>query len=257
MHGFLGKPEDWDFIRNEISNKFSVKVFAVDCFAEAELTPDNNFSMWAVHFNEYVKKRVQEGDHNILIAYSLGGRLGLHSLELDPILWRSSILISANPGFNDSYDENSKGFTEKFQASERKTRFSHDNSWSEKFLNLEWDELLAKWNSQAIFNGSLNEPRRKESDFNRNFLSLALNQWSLSKQKNFRPFLANNISKVRWMVGERDTKFLQLSINLKELLPELDLIVIPEASHRVMFDQPQGLVGEIQKVLESLINSVA
>ncbi len=257
VHGFLGKPEDWDFIRDKISNKFSVKVFAVDCFADVGLTPDNNFSMWAVHFNEYVKKRVQEGDHNILIGYSLGGRLALHSLELDPWLWKSSILISANPGFDDSYDENSKDCAENFQSSEREARILQDTSWSEKFLNFEWNELLAEWNSQAVFNGSLNEPRRKESDFNRSYLSLALSQWSLSKQKNFRPFLANHTSKVRWMVGERDAKFLQLSKKLKELLPELDLIVIPEASHRVMFDQPQGLVGEIQKVLQNLKGAIA
>ena len=256
VHGFLGKPEDWDFIRNEISNKFSVKVFAVDCFADLGLTPDNNFSRWAVHFNEYVKKVAQEGDHNVLIGYSLGGRLALHSLELDPWLWKSSILISANPGFDDSYDENSKDCAEKFQSSERKARILQDSSWSEKFLNLEWNELLAEWNSQAVFNDSLNEPRRKESDFNRRFLALALNQWSLAKQKNFRPFLAGNFNKVQWMVGAKDTKFLHLSIKLKELIPELDLIVIPEASHRVMFDQPQGVFGEIQKFLKNLISAM-
>jgi 2-succinyl-6-hydroxy-2,4-cyclohexadiene-1-carboxylate synthase len=122
--GFLGLPTDW--------HHFSMK----ECRAiDLSHFPWNSLPIWSSSFNEWVKK--QKKEKNILLGYSLGGRLALHCLLEDPSLWHAAIIISAHPGIQDPVQKNG--------------RYQKDVQWAQRFLHEEWISLLSDWNAQSVF----------------------------------------------------------------------------------------------------------
>lgn len=163
---------------------------------------------WAKEFNEQVS-REGLGRKNFLVGYSLGGRLALHALNQNSALWEGIMAISTHPGLELNHKE----------------RLKADEAWACRFENDPWYPLLADWMSQEVFKGS-KSPLRVESDFNRATLASLLRNYSLGKQK----ILSHD--KVHWVVGERDAGY-------RALLPEAT--VVPNAGHRVLFDNPEAL----------------
>ncbi len=78
--GFLGVPSDWDIFSWEGLKK--VDLASPSCIS---------FDTWAKHFNREVKSH--QNSNNILLGYSLGGRLGLHAVIEQPQLWNAAIIV--------------------------------------------------------------------------------------------------------------------------------------------------------------------
>jgi 2-succinyl-6-hydroxy-2,4-cyclohexadiene-1-carboxylate synthase len=139
LHGFLGRPSDWLPLRKEI----------VRCCSEVEFQTFDLYSLqsvrqktpleWAKKFNQLQKSKHVE--RNILMGYSLGGRLALQAAADKPGLWDEVILISAHPGLVD--DE------------EKELRTKVDATWAEKFNSEKWHEVMKQWNNQVVFNESV------------------------------------------------------------------------------------------------------
>lgn len=70
LHGFLTQPSLWDFL--------GLKIHALDIYS----IPGTTQNEWAKHFNATIPTK----NDNILIGYSLGGRLALHALLDQPNL---------------------------------------------------------------------------------------------------------------------------------------------------------------------------
>lgn len=245
LHGFIGRPTDWEPVRAELvrHEKYFIKI--PDYFKIDSLSSSQSFTKWAQNFNKWVEQEVEGLGHNILVGYSLGGRLALHALEQNSSLWSKCILLSVNPGFNDNH----ASFSE--DSEERRKRWLSDSYWAQQFLTGPWETTMQSWNAQPVFGGG-REPLRDEKNYSRDLLSLALTQWSLAEQKDLRPVIEENAEKILWLVGERDEKFVDLSHQLQQSLPALKVEVIPEASHRILFDQPLLLVEKIRSFLRKL-----
>lgn len=218
-------------------------MYTPDYFNEVALSPKNSFITWAGNFTKWTEQFVCEGEKNVLVGYSLGGRLALHALGHAPNLWSKVVMVSVNPGFDDMF--------ESFDPSsdERRQRWLTDSYWAEEFLKAPWETVLHGWNAQPVFGGSREEPVRLEKDYSREMLSLALTQWSLAQQKNMRPLMKEHAKKILCLVGDQDTKFVELARNLKEDITALEVETLAEASHRALFDNPQGLGSVISKEL--------
>lgn len=164
LHGFLGRPADWQSVLPEAVH--------VDLFKP----PIKSFEVWAAEFNS----QVEPG--SLLVGYSLGGRLALHALAQNPALWKGGVIVSANPGLD---------------VEEREARLKHDLSWAKKFLNDPWEKLMAEWNSQPVFAGRPPVFERREEEFDRGVLAMVLEKWSLGRQEKVVPAVP-----LLWITGE-------------------------------------------------------
>lgn len=231
LHGFLGQASDFAGVQKALDRRIARYHFwAPNLFSseDQDYLPQK-MAAWAASF---YRQHMQEvpfslkglpSSPRILIGYSFGGRLALELFSERPEIWDHVFLISANPGF--------------LRDHERSDRLVSDSKWAERFREEKWSEVTAAWNDQSIFKGT-HEPKRFEGDFSRENLSLALEGYSLAKMAVTKEKLRHEKEKMKWIVGERDTKLTSLYSVLKEDGIIQNLEIIKDSGHRVLFDQP-------------------
>src|SRR5687767_12406297 len=182
LSGFLGTPSDWDFLP------------------------------WP--------HSPHTGD--ILLGYSMGGRLALQLLERER--FRCAIIVSA--GLN---------------APDEKRR-ARDEEWARRFESEEWSSLMRAWNAQEVFGGHVVE--RREEDFDRAELAWELRE--LSPAVLPPPRLESIETPVLWIAGECDSKYVEIAKRAVARLPHAELWICPNAGHRVPWEQPDALVARMR-----------
>lgn len=230
LHGFLGQSQDWDFLKNEINqntnlttpNFFSKNTTHSPYFKNELFSPSYCLQDWSSNFVNYLKSERKNYSEIILIGYSLGGRLLLNTIVNSQNLWDQAHLISVHPGLVTN--------EEKIQ------RLISDEDWALKFFSFKWETILSEWNLQGIFKNDY-EPIRLEINFEREFLSSALKNWSLSKQINYWPLLKNISHRINYWSGEQDLKFQLIGNLLSQSNPNINHITIENVGHRLIFSK--------------------
>ena len=197
--GFLGLPQDWTFL----TSAFDVEVPRVDAIPE-------------------------EGE--ILLGYSMGGRLALRAL-IAGARYSKAVIVSAGLGIEG----------EEVRAERRHA----DEVWAKRFETDPWPSLMERWNAQAVFVGTGILPRR-ESDFHRPELARQLRELSPAVLEPIAPRLAEIAIPVLWIAGELDVKYVDEANRAVDLLPHAELWICPGAGHRVPWDQPELFVARLQ-----------
>jgi 2-succinyl-6-hydroxy-2,4-cyclohexadiene-1-carboxylate synthase len=184
----------------------------------------------------------------VLLGYSLGGRLALHTITGKPQRWDAAIIISAHPGLR--------------TKEERAARLLQDRSWAARFRSEPWPKVMAAWNAQEVFQrsehgvepaGTVSAPERWIAlEPWRAQIALAFDAWSLGRQAAQRPLLPGVRGPVLWITGEKDTRFTALAKESCALLPAGRHVIIPDAGHRVHLDQPVAVHREVGAFLQSL-----
>lgn len=238
FHGFLGRPSDWEKVHDFVKSKYVINGNFVDYFSIPSLSPKNSLSSIGSNIITYINNH-SFGEKKILVGYSMGARLLMHAMEIDQRVGNQYILVSGNHGLED------KG--------QIQDRLSKDFQWADSFLNLDWDEVLKLWNKQSVFDGSIEEPIREESEFRRDLLAKAMTNWSLAKQKDKTPILEKLVNKIVWVCGQRDRKFIELSKKLSNTLQELDIRRVSDSGHRVLFDNPNSLGTIISETIKKAL----
>jgi 2-succinyl-6-hydroxy-2,4-cyclohexadiene-1-carboxylate synthase len=198
IHGFLGLPSDWDFLR------------------EAGLEVD-------ARCNGDIPER---GD--ILLGYSMGGRLALNAL-LNGARYGRAVIVSAGLGVEGE--------------AERAARRAADEEWAVRFERDEWTSLLRDWNAQPVFGGHFHA--RREEDIVRSDLARALREWSPGTLPPVAQRLHEIEIPVLWIAGDRDHKYVAEAQRGVSLLPQGELWICPDAGHRVPWEQPELFVRRL------------
>lgn len=213
LHGFLGEPKDF--------SAFDLDIDAPK-IASWSLSSLNE---WACGFNQWLKSPV-------VLGYSMGGRLALHSLIKNPEI-KAAIIIAAHPGLSD--------------ADIKSSRLQADKSWAQRFLSEPWSELIAAWNEQAIFNKS-KVLIRHEEDFNRSELAGFLDNFSLGRQDDLLLAINQLPLPILWLAPMSEREKIA-GLNFKNSRSRLMLI---DGGHRFIFDDPKKYSLLIKEFLASV-----
>jgi 2-succinyl-6-hydroxy-2,4-cyclohexadiene-1-carboxylate synthase len=220
LHGFLGLPSDW--------NPFPFVTHPVP-IQHSEL----DLQTWGKKFNATIPR---DNHKNILLGYSMGGRLAMHALLNNPTIWDAAIFVSAHPGLE--------------SEQERTNRFKNDQQWAERFLNDPWKNLMKDWNSNPVFGSHPFPFPRNEDMFNRKQLSQQLTNWSLGKQEPLIDRLRKLSTPLLIIAGEYDTKFCDIA---KNFIPFAKVAIIPKAAHRVPWDQPASFKNQMLNFMQEIL----
>lgn len=185
LHGFLGLPRDWDFLR--------------EAGFEIETPP--------------LDRIPPRGD--VLLGYSMGGRLALRALNG----YRRAVIVSARV----SAPEPNRA------------------DWSPRFASEEWATLMRDWNAQTIF-GAHSMPR-DERDFDRRELVRQLREWAP------QPFEGEIGVPALFVAGERDPKYVAEVELAVGRWPLAEGWVCPGAAHRVPWEQPELFIARLREFL--------
>ncbi len=225
LHGFWGLPSDFSA---QVSQLNQTKTHSIDYTKIPQLSPEIYFSDWGAQFIAYLDQQYP-GTPISAVGYSQGGRLLLSAFATQPDRFKKLILISSHPGLQ--------------KVEEREQRLKSDRSWSQKFRQMDWEQLQSLWNAQEVFKKG-NLITRQPQDFDRETLALCLENWSLAHQPNFRS-LMDGQSKIEVILGEEDSKYV-------ELYSELNVKVhkVKGAAHRVPSDQSIRLTEVLNFILK-------
>jgi 2-succinyl-6-hydroxy-2,4-cyclohexadiene-1-carboxylate synthase len=165
---------------------------------------------------------------DVLVGYSMGGRIVLDLLSRGAVSASAAVIISA--GLN-APDED---------------RRRRDETWARRFESEEWSSLMRAWNAQDVFGGHVVE--RFEDDYDRAELARQLREYSPAVLP--PPVLESIETPVLWVAGERDAKYVEVAERAVARLPNAQLWICPRAGHRVPWEQPHALAARLRRFLE-------
>ena len=223
LHGALGSPSDWD---DFIPLLQADGVHPVDLY-------DNE----ALGFGSFARAlNAGSSQDDVLIGYSMGGRLALHAILDEGSKWSKAVIISAHTGMID--------------PAEKQLRIESDESWA-KLLKSDWSRFVDQWSAQPVFGGrEIPWNRSSEMAPGKN-IQRCFTCWSLGRQKNLLQELEAVAIPVLWISGEEDAKFSAIASKAVQRIPDSRAAIIPGAGHRCPWDQPELTAGVIRGFLSS------
>jgi len=185
-----------------------------------------SFDNWTDDFCGRVKAQAN-GEKSILLGYSLGGRLALHASLQNPNLWKSAIVVGADPGLE--------------SEEEKKLQLNRDRNWADRLKKEPLEHLVREWDEQPVFCGIENSAPRNLEELDPIQLSQQFEVFSKGLQQNLVPALSElKTPPVLFLAGEKDKKYQQIGDELAELCPVVKSQWVEDSGHRVPWENPES-----------------
>ncbi len=226
LHGFWGRPEDWNSVQDFFPHLFVAK----DLYENSQwlhLTIGEAAKQWGLLY----QKKYPDGV--ILAGYSMGGRFALHVAKLFPDWVKGLCLLSADPG----------GLTEE----EASVRSKWVQEWQKSFQSRSLKDNEKLWQKQEAFVQTKTTAFRQ--DLSGALLALNLEKWSLMQHQ----VSLENLNQIRvpqiWLFGQDDVKFQKVSKKLKATWPKAKVINVKNAGHRLLLDAAEKVAAALQELV--------
>ncbi|MBX2862926.1 MAG: alpha/beta fold hydrolase [Leptolyngbyaceae cyanobacterium MAG.088] len=228
LHGNLQQSDVWDSLFWSL-RRDTEKGFFIEAINLWERLTDDCWE-WSAAFCDEVKRSSTFAlSQNYLLGYSLGGRLAFHSLLTSPDIWSGAMIVGAHPGSDDG--------DIKSQNLER------DRIWAKRFLTEPWDDVLTEWDCLPVFCDRPCTLPRSEADFDRHKIAHAFEAYSKGKMDYLTPQLSRLSVPITYITGSDDHRYSQIGQTLAANCPNLLHIEIPDAGHRVPWEQPEAFMA--------------
>ncbi len=162
---------------------------------------------------------------NFLLGYSMGARLALHYALRHPDTLRGLILVSGTAGL-----ENER---------ERTARHAWDHDQAEALEAMGSPAFMAEWAQQPListqalhipptpYNHMMNRRRESRADA----LARSFRAFGTGTMPSAWDRLGSLQTPTLLVVGEKDPGYRALAERMRDLIPQADLVTIPEAGH--------------------------
>ena len=238
--GFMGSADFFAPLQSELSTAFSH--WWPEPFLESHFWSAGSFHEWVVLFQRWVNERLSTSGPRVLIGYSLGGRFALHVMNEFSDQWSQAFLFSAHPGLTNAKD--------------RATREQFNQHWAGRFVAEPAEEVLRDWQRLSVFENTSFYQSAQVAGMPQGELAKALTLYSPSRH-DFAPLdLLNHSTKLTWILGKQDSKYMQLYDEVfKQQLSDIEVHLVDGAGHRVPLDQPRAVAQILQAKISSLLAS--
>ena len=234
LHGAVGQSSDWaDFSQRLAEKGQACRAVELWRFLECE---GIGLAEWAAVFNAEVKAAGAE--KNILVGYSMGGRLALHALLDSPELWEKTVIVSAHPGLMNDAD--------------KLERMASDAEWAGLALTSDWSQFLQKWDAQGVLQSDETtspDPRMKLVN-RRRAIARSFMEWSLGKQADLRVGLSKLDCSALWLTGGKDEKFSRLASEFIDAQSGFEHQIFAESGHRLPWEAKEEFYQVVNSWIE-------
>ncbi len=231
LHGFLGRSDDWYDVAAH---------FASDYYCVMPDLPGHGDTPLSDYQGDYTTESAGkfiiellddlEIKSSILIGYSMGGRIALHTALEYQNRFDALIVESASPGLR----------TEQ----ERAGRIAADEKNIEKLDRLGMKKFIDYWYDMPLFESLLNHPdklallKEKKVTNSKEGLILSLRGAGSGRQLSLWSRLPELHMPVLLVCGELDSKFVDTGTEMSGKMQSAKLNVVPGAGHNVHLEQP-------------------
>ncbi|NTW10757.1 MAG: 2-succinyl-6-hydroxy-2,4-cyclohexadiene-1-carboxylate synthase [Chlorobiaceae bacterium] len=212
LHGFLGSGIDWLPIAELLEARYHCILVDLPGHGGTRVPegaePDSFFSATVEALALKLKKSFP--GPLFLAGYSMGGRIALALLLSHPELFRKCIIVSASPGIAGEID--------------RADRIRSDEGIARK-IELNFEGFIDAWYEQPLFatlktHPLFSEVQKKRKQSTPRELAEALRLLGTGRQPSLWEKLKDNGVPVRFFVGEKDVKFVEIGRQMVNLCPD-------------------------------------
>jgi 2-succinyl-6-hydroxy-2,4-cyclohexadiene-1-carboxylate synthase len=229
LHGFTQTRQSWRRTVAALGGRYRALAPDLPGHGQAAERRPASFAACAAYV------RALAGQPCILVGYSMGGRIALHTALAVPGLVERLVLIGASPGLAD--------------PAEREQRRRADETLAERIEAVGVAAFAEEWGAQALFAGQDERvAAAAHADRLRNTsqgLAAALRGLGTGVMTPLWDRLPQLGIPVTLVVGARDAKFRAIAERMATALPDARLHVVEGAGHAVPLERPDAVAAAI------------
>jgi 2-succinyl-6-hydroxy-2,4-cyclohexadiene-1-carboxylate synthase len=229
LHGFTQTRQSWRRTVAALGGRYRALAPDLPGHGQAAERRPASFSACAAYV------RALAADRCVLVGYSMGGRIALHTALAIPGIVERLVLIGASPGLAD--------------PAEREQRRRADEALVDRIEAIGVAAFAEEWGAQPLFAGQdARVAAAAHADRLRNTpegLAAALRGLGAGVMTPLWDRLPQLAMPVTLVVGERDEKFRATAERMAAALPDARLEVVDGAGHAAQLERPDAVAAAI------------
>jgi 2-succinyl-6-hydroxy-2,4-cyclohexadiene-1-carboxylate synthase len=237
--GFMGGPRSWDAVVHHLPDALTIRIVTLPGHGDRPVVmPRAGFPEVVSEIGRSLVAQNNRDVPEVLVGYSMGGRIALSLALLEPARFASVIAIGADLGLSDE--------------AVRAARCAEDDERARSLEEAGLEEFVARWETLPIFESQRELPeellasqRRMRLANTTEGLAFALRALGTGAMPDLRSALGAFERPLAFAVGSRDKKFCALAEEGARIAPRGERIVFSDVGHNVALEAPKRLARVI------------
>ena len=246
LHGFTGSATTWDFLRPALEDRH--RLIAVDLPGHGRSSSPSDpgrYSLDRLAVDLSALLDSLDVERAAIMGYSMGGRAALRFAVAQPNRISALILESTSPGLRDAAERDARATSDALLAD------AIERDGVEAFVS-RW-ERLPLWQSQRAMpdagRKALHEQRLAN---NARGLANSLRGAGSGAYQDVLNVARSIVSPALIIVGELDTKYVDLGRQLAHAIPNATLQIVGNCGHAVHLEKPDAFAASIGSFLAAI-----